>query len=130
MKVFTRYLQLIFKLCNMSLIILYLYPGSIFGFLLYSDFNSQPQITRDLFGISSNHIYAFCFISILGLFAFDSKRKLFIYLISLSIILEIFHLIIPNRSFQVGDLNGNLLGVIIPLLIYKIYEFLSQIKKK
>ena len=79
---------------------------------------------------SSNHIYAFCLISFIGLFAFESKKRLFIYLFFLSIILEFLHLFIPNRSFQMGDLNGNLLGVIIPFLTYKIYEFLFQSKKE
>ena len=130
MKIFTNNLQLILKLSNMCLIILYLYPGSILGFFLYNDFRDQPQITRDFFYISSNHIYAFFLISILGLFAFESKKKLFVYLICLSIVLEFFHLIIPNRSFQTDDLNGNLLGAIIPFLIYKVYEILFQTKKE
>ena len=126
MKIFTNNLQLIFKLSNICLIILYLYPGSILGFFLYNDFSYQPQITKDFFYISSNHIYAFSLISIIGLLAFKSKKKLFLYLIFLSIVLEFFHLLIPNRSFQTGDLNGNLLGVIITFLIYKIYEFSSR----
>ena len=130
MKIFPDYLQLIFKLSNICLVILYLYPGSVIGFILYNDFGNQPQITRDLFDISSNHIYAFCLISFIGLFAFESKKRLFIYLFFLSIILEFLHLFIPNRSFQTGDLNGNLLGVIIPFLTYKIYEFLFQSKKE
>ena len=74
MKIFTNNLQLIFKLSNICLIILYLYPGSILGFLLYNDLNRQPQITGDFFYISSNHIYAFSLISILGLFAFKTKK--------------------------------------------------------
>ena len=126
MKIFTNNLQLIFKLSNICLIILYLFPGSILGFLLYNDLNKQPQITGDFYDISSNHIYAFSLISVLGLFAFKSKKKLFLYLIFLSIVLEFFHLLIPNRSFQTGDLNGNLIGVIITFLIYKIYEFSSR----
>ena len=130
MKISSNYNQLIFKLFNICLVILYLYPGSILGFLFYNDFGEQPQITNDFFHISSNHIYAFSLISILGLLAFKSKKKLFLYLVSLSIVLEFFHLLIPNRSFQTADLNGNLLGVIITFLIYKIYEFLSQSKKK
>ena len=130
MKIFTNNIQLIFKLSNICLIILYLYPGSILGFFLYNDFSEQPQITRDFFHISSNHIYAFSLISFLGLFTFKSKKKLFIYLICLSIVLEFFHLFIPNRSFQTGDLIGNLLGAIIPFLIYKVYEFLFQAKKE
>ena len=129
MKIFTNNLQLIFKLSNICLIILYLYPGSILGFFLYNDFGHQPQITSDFFHISSNHIYAFSSTSVLGLFTFKSKKKLFTYLICLSIALECFHLVIPNRSFQTGDLNGNLLGVIIPFLIYKFYEILFKTKK-
>jgi hypothetical protein len=129
MKIFTNNLQLIFKLSNICLITLYLYPGSILGFFLYNDFNNQPQITRDFFYMSSNHIYTFFLISILGLFSFESKKKLFVYLICLSIVLEFFHLVIPNRSFQTGDLNGNLLGVIMPFLIYKVYEILFRAKK-
>ena len=49
MKIFTNNIQLIFKLSNICLIILYLYPGSILGFFLYNDFNKQPQITVDFF---------------------------------------------------------------------------------
>ena len=47
------------------------------------------------------------------------------YLILLSIILEISHIFIPIRSFELSDLFGNLLGVIIVLIInyfYKKYE--------
>ena len=130
MKTIINYIQLIFKLSNICMIILYLFPGSILGFLLYNDLNRQPQITGDFYYISSNHIYAFSLISILGFFTFKTKKILFVYLVCLSIVLELFHLVIPNRSFQIGDLNGNLLGVIIPFLIYKIYEILFQTKKK
>ena len=126
MNILINYIQLIFKLSNICLIILYLFPGSILGFLLYNDLNRQPQITGDFYDLSSNHVYAFSLISVLGLFAFKSKKKLFLYLIFLSIVLEFFHLLIPNRSFQTGDLNSNLLGVIITFLIYKIYEFSSR----
>ena len=130
MNIFTNNLQLIFKLSNICLIVLYLYPGSILGFFLYNDLRRQPQFTVDFFDISSNHIYAFSLISILGLFAFKTKKRLFAYLVCLSIILELFHLVIPNRSFQTGDLNGNLLGIIIPFLIYKVYEILFKNKKE
>ena len=130
MKISTSSNQLIFKLSNICLVILYLYPGSILGFFFYNDFSEQPQITSDFFNISSNHIYAFFLISVLGLFSFKSKKRLFVYLICLSMVLELFHLVIPNRSFQIGDLNGNLMGVIIPFVIYKAYEILFKTKKK
>ena len=48
-----------------------------------------------------------------------------LYLILLSIILEILHIFVPVRSFELSDLFGNLLGVSIVLTInffYKKYE--------
>ena len=39
--------QITFHTFNVGLIILYLYPGSILGWLIYSDFQKQPQITSD-----------------------------------------------------------------------------------
>ena len=111
-----------FYSANIILIILYLFPGSILGWFLYDDKLIQPQITRD-FIISSNHIYAFVLLSILGVFSFHNTKKInFLsgYLFLLSIILELFHIIIPNRGFEMSDLFGNIVGVILVILIYKI----------
>ena len=107
---------------NIILIILYLFPGSILGCFLYNDCYIQPQITRD-FIISSNHVYAFVILSILGVFSFHNTKKinfLSIYLFLLSVFLELFHIIIPNRGFELSDLFGNIVGVILVILIYKI----------
>ena len=46
------------------LLILYLFPGSLLGCLLYDDCNLQPQITSDYI-VSSNHFYSFILISII-----------------------------------------------------------------
>ena len=54
------------------------------------------------------------------------RKKLFYGLIFLSAILEIFHLVIPNRSFQLGDLLGNILGVIVAYFVIKIYLFIGK----
>ena len=107
---------------NIILIILYLFPGSILGCFLYNDCYIQPQITKD-FIISSNHVYAFVLLSSLGVFSFHNTKKinfLSVYLFLLSIILELFHIIIPNRGFEMSDLFGNIMGVILVILIYKI----------
>ena len=107
---------------NIILIIFYLFPGSILGCFLYNDCYIQPQITRD-FIISSNHFYAFILLTSLEVFSFHNTKKinfLIIYLFLLSIILELFHIIIPNRGFEVSDLFGNIVGVILVILIYKI----------
>ena len=111
-----------FYYSNIILIILYLFPGSILGCFLYNDCYIQPQITRD-FIISSNHAYAFVLLSILGVFSFHNTKKinfLSVYLFLLSIFLELFHIIIPNRGFEMSDLFGNIVGVILVIFIYKI----------
>ena len=120
-KFFSNY-KLIFYSTNFFLIFLYLFPGSLFGWLIYGDKRIQPQITPD-FLISTNHFYVFIFITILGFLAFRKKNQitiLIIYLILLSVILEIFHLFIPERSFQWSDLFGNLLGVVIVIFFKKL----------
>ena len=115
-----NYLKQFFYLSNIVLFIFYLYPGSIFGCFIYSDCKIQPQLTRD-FLVSSNHVYVFFIISILGLIAFKHKLKnIFIYLICISIVLEILNLIIPERGFELGDLFGNIIGVFISFLVFKI----------
>ena len=111
-----------FYFSNIILITLYLYPGSILGCFLYNDCNIQPQITRD-FIISTNHVYAFVLLTSLGVFSFHNTKKinfLIIYLFLLSIILELFHIIIPVRGFEMSDLLGNIVGVILVIFIYKI----------
>ena len=116
-----------FYFANIILITLYLYPGSIFGCFLFDNCYIQPQITKDFitrdFIISSNHVYAFVLLSSLGVFSFHNTKKinlLIFYLFLLSIILELFHIIIPNRGFEMSDLLGNIGGVILAIFIYKI----------
>ena len=119
---FSKY-KFIFYLFNFFLILLYLYPGSLLGCFLYDDCKSQPQITSD-FIISTNHLYAFVLFSVIGYLTFHkSSQFIFItfYLLFLSLILEILHYVIPNRSFEIPDLFGNLIGVIIITII--IYFF-------
>ena len=111
-----------FHTINLILIIFYLYPGSLLGFFLYNDSSIQPQITRD-FLISSNHFYAFVILSISGIVAYNKTTRinvLITYLFLLSIILEFFHIIIPNRNFELSDLFGNFLGVVLIITFYKI----------
>ena len=119
-------LKLFFKtgffFANIVLIIFYLYPGSILGCFLYNDCYIQPQITQD-FIVSANHVYAFILLTSLGLFSFHNTKKinfLIFYLFLLSIILELFHIIIPVRAFEVSDLFGNIVGVIFVVFIYKV----------
>ena len=112
-----------FYILNVILIIFYLYPGSILGCFLYNDCYIQPQLTRD-FLVSSNHLYVFFILSAIGFLSFSKDlKKISYYLILLSIILELLHIIIPNRGFEVADLLGNILGVLLPLVIFKLFIF-------
>ena len=123
---FSKY-KFIFYLSNFILLVLYLFPGSLLGCFLYNDCQLQPQITKD-FLVSTNHLYAFGLLTIIGSYTYKNSNKLNflnLYLILLSIILEIFHIFIPVRSFEFSDLFGNLLGVSIVLTInffYRKYE--------
>ena len=122
MKKIKNFFKIGFYSVNIILITLYLFPGSIFGCFLYDDCYRQPQITRD-FIVSSNHVYAFILLTILGLFSFHNTEKiniLLVYLFLFSVISEMFHIIIPNRGFEMSDLFGNIIGVILVILIYKI----------
>ena len=130
MKIKNKLSILGFHSVNLILIIVYLYPGSLFGCYLYNNCNIQPQITENFvissdYIISSNHFYVFIVLSALGIFAYRNMKKikfLIIYLFLLSIILELTHLIIPNRGFEWSDIIGNILGVIFVILIYKVKD--------
>ena len=119
------YLRISFHILILILIIISLYPGSILGFLLYGDFRLQPQFTKDFSYISSQHLYSYLLVSALGFFSYFRDKKfnlVVIYLFFLSIILEVAHLVISGRSFQIEDLTGNILGVLIAYTIVLIYK--------
>ena len=129
-KFFSNY-KIVFYSINFSLIFLYLFPGSLIGQVFYGSKKIQPQITPD-FIISSNHFYVFVLISIIGFLTFIKKRQiktLVLYLILLSIVLELLHLIIPERTFQWSDIFGNLIGVVVVILIRNLIKKYGVFKK-
>ena len=121
--------KIIFHILNVIFIFLYIYPGSVFGFLFYGNSNKQPQITSDFivssFIVSSNHVYAFMILSIFGFINYYKSNKALIvsYLLSASIFLEVLHFKIPNRSFQFSDLFGNIVGVLLAILIIYLLNY-------
>ena len=121
---FSKY-KIFFYIANFILIFLYLFPGSFIGCFLYNDCGIQPQIINNLFLISSNHILAFLLLTIIAWLTYsqDSKINLiFFYLFLLSIILEVLHILIPERGFELADVFGNLLGVFIIFIIHEIFK--------
>ncbi len=125
-----KFLKFIFYISVLFLIIISLYPGSLLGYLLYSDFGQQPNLIKNPFGTTINHFISYIYVSLLGLCIYLRKvnfQKVFYGLLFLSIILELLHFIIPNRSFQLGDLIGNILGVIVAYCAVKIYLYFKNI---
>ena len=120
----SKVLKSIFHISVLSLIVISLWPGSIIGFLLYSDWDKQPNLIENPFGTAINHFICYAFISLIGFYTYakdENFKKLVYGLFFLSITLELFHLIIPNRSFQLEDLLGNIFGVIVAYFVIKIY---------
>ena len=121
-----KFIKISFYISNLVLLIFYLFPGSILGCFFYNDCKIQPQLTRD-FIISYNHLYAFLIFSFLGILSFRKHvKEISYYLFSVSVFLELMHYIIPNRSFELADLLGNVLGVILSLILYKLLKLRSS----
>ena len=130
MKFFSKN-KIIFYSINFSLIFLYVFPGSLIGLVVYGSKKIQPQITPD-FIISSNHFYVFVLISIIGFLTFikvNQIKVLIVYLLLISLVLELLHLTIPQRTFQWSDLFGNLIGVVVVILISNLINKYGVFKK-
>ena len=122
-KFFSQY-KFFFYLLNLILITFYLSPATIVGIFFYNDLYFYSQISP-VFQVSANHIYVFLIFSIVGLLTYKKINQLIIlciYLIFLSIILELTHTLIPYRNFEFADLFGNVIGVILALAISFIYK--------
>ena len=124
-----KFLKSIFHISVLFLVIISLYPGSLLGYLLYGDWGQQPNLIKNPFGTTINHFIYYFYVSLLGFFLYSRSEnftKLVYGLFFLSVILELFHFIIPNRSFQLDDLIGNILGVIVAYSVLKIYLFFNK----
>ena len=125
----TQILKFIFHISVFFLIIISLYPGSLLGYLLYGDLGQQPNLVNNPFGTTLNHFLYYFYVSLLGILLYlktKNLKKIVYGLLFLSIILEALQFVVPNRSFQMGDLFGNILGVIVAYLPIKIYLLLRK----
>ena len=121
-------IKYLFYFSLIILLILYLFPGSLIGYILYGNLGRQPDFISNPIGTSFNHLIFFFYLSILG-FIFRSNQKKFInsfsFLFLISIILELLHYLIPNRAFELNDLYANSLGV---LMAYFVFKLLKKLK--
>tara|TARA_B100000029_G_C17592688_1_gene963076 strand:+ start:2516 stop:2899 length:384 start_codon:yes stop_codon:yes gene_type:complete len=124
-----KILKFIFHISVLFLIIISLWPNSLLGYLLYGDSGQQPNLISNPFGTTINHFIYYTYVSLLGFFIYaktENFKRLVYALFFLAIILEFFHFVIPNRSFQVEDLVGNISGVIVAYFVVKVYLFLNK----
>jgi len=123
-------LKYIFYFSVLFLIIISLWPGSLLGFLFYRDWGQQPDLIENPYGTTINHFIYYVYLSLLGFSIYlknENFKKLVYWLFFLSITLELLHFIIPNRSFQLIDLLGNIFGVTVAYLVIKIYLFFNKL---
>ena len=120
-----RIVRYLYNFSLAGLLILYLFPGSLIGYFLYGDLGKQPDMIPNPMGTSINHTLAFFYLTTVGLISYlnqTSFKKILIFLITLSLFLELSHLFIPNRSFESLDLLGNLLGTFLAIVIIFLYK--------
>ena len=124
-----KFLKSIFHISILFLITISLFPGSLLGFLFYGDWGLQPNFIENPFGTTINHFIYYVCVSLLGFFLYlrnKNFKKLIYGLLFLAVVLEVLHFIIPNRFFEINDLLGNILGVIVAYFIIKIYLFFNK----
>ena len=118
-----KFIKYLYYFSLAILLILYLFPGSLIGHFFYGDLGKQPNIISNPFGTSINHLFYFSYLTTLG-FIYSQIEKKFIndllFILSLSIILELLHFFIPNRAFELYDLVANIVGVLLIFCLTKL----------
>ena len=108
------------------LFILYLFPGSLIGYFLYGNLGQQPNLIPNPIGTSINHLIYFSYITLLASIMRPSVKNIltnYKSILAISIILELLHMVVPNRVFEIYDLLANILGVVIVLIGQKIIKW-------
>jgi len=120
-----KLLEYIYYFSLVILLILYLFPGSLIGYILYGNLEQQPNLLPNPIGTSINHLIFFSYITTLALIVRSKAINIFTdykIILLISFILEILHFIIPNRAFEFYDLIANILGVLIIIFIKRLIK--------
>ena len=118
-----KLIEYLYYFSLVALFILYLFPGSIIGYLLYGDLGKQPNLVDNPIGTSINHLFCFMYLSALAVICNLKQTQIFTnfyFIILISIFLEASHYIIPNRAFELYDLFANVAGVLMIFLLRKL----------
>ena len=120
-----KLLEYIYYFSLVILLILYLFPGSLIGYILYGNLEQQPNLIPNPIGTSINHLIFFSYITTLALIVRSKAINIFTdykIILLISFILEILHFIIPNRAFEFYDLIANILGVLMIIFIKRLIK--------
>jgi hypothetical protein len=124
-----KILEYLYYFLLVILFILYLFPGSLIGYLFYGNLRQQPDLIPNFIGTSINHLISFICLSSLA-FIIGIRKKNFInsfqFLLFISILFEILHHFIPNRAFEYYDLLANIMGV---TFTYLFIQIILKVKK-
>ena len=121
-----KFIICLYYLSSVLLLIIYLFPGSIIGYLLYGDLGRQPNLINNPIGLSINHFFYFFYLTFLGLIYNLRERKFinsFLFLFILSFFLELLHFFTPNRVFELNDLLANTTGVVSIFFLFTLKKF-------
>ena len=124
-----KFLNFVFNISVLLLIIISLYPGSLLGYLFYGDLSLEPDLIENPFGTAINHFIYYFYVALLGLCLYlrsNNFQKLVYSLFFLSIILEVLQFIVPNRAFEIYDVSANFVGVLVAYFLVKIYKSWSK----
>ena len=120
-----KLIEYLYYFSLVALFILYLFPGSLIGYFLYEDLGKQPNLIYNPIGTSINHLFYFMYLTTLAVISNLKKNQIFsnvYFIFFISFFLEISHLFIPNRAFELYDLLANIAGVLIIFLFRKLIK--------
>jgi len=107
--------------------IISIYPGNLIGLLLKGDPTTHPGGPKTNFFLEYyGHLILYFLLSFFSYLSFDYDYKskiLITFLTIFSIIMELSHLIIPNREYEHYDILMNVLGVYLGLFLFFLKRF-------
>ena len=118
-------LEYIYYFLLFVLLILYLFPGNIIAFFMNGEL-TQPFSSSKSYFASLSHFFYFSCITFLAVIIKNKTNNILLnlnFIIFISIFLEITHIIIPNRYFEIYDLASNIIAVFTILLLKKLIRW-------
>ena len=122
-KKFINFYKLSFYLWFSFIFLVSIYPGNLINLVLIGDPTTHPG------GDKVSHFLTYFVLGVL--FNLSYKKNSFFkvmigFLIFFSIIMELLHMIIPNRFYENFDLLMNFLGLVIGIYIININQLFSR----